>query len=195
MKKKLDVGEMTGGKSFGLSVSDDPLEVFSKIQAFIDFTTPSASTRYAHFAAQARCVHVIGTTGFSEKHFQKLSAAARHAVLIRAGNMSLGVNLLSQLAEKVAKALDEDFDVEILETHHRMKVDAPSGTALMLGEAVLIKSYDFAAVSIVQPFAYFHLVFISLVGILIFDERLSLNILVGSLIVICFTPAHVLSLI
>ena len=132
----LDVGEMTGGKSFGLSVSDDPLEVFSKIQAFIDFTTPSASTRYAHFAAQARCVHVIGTTGFSEKHFQKLSAAARHAVLIRAGNMSLGVNLLSQLAEKVAKALDEDFDVEILETHHRMKVDAPSGTALMLGEAV-----------------------------------------------------------
>ena len=66
----LDVGEMTGGKSFGLSVSDDPLEVFSKIQAFIDFTTPSASTRYAHFAAQARCVHVIGTTGFSEKHFK-----------------------------------------------------------------------------------------------------------------------------
>ena len=77
----LDVGEMTGGKSFGLSVSDDPLEVFSKIQAFIDFTTPSASTRYAHFAAQARCVHVIGTTGFSEKHFQKLEEIQNRAGL------------------------------------------------------------------------------------------------------------------
>ena len=131
-----DVGKMMGVKSLGILVSDDPLEVFSKIQAFIDFTTPSASVTYANFAAQARCVHVIGTTGFSEEHLKKLSAAARHAVIIRSGNMSLGVNLLSQLANKVAKALDEDFDVEISETHHRMKVDSPSGTALMLGEAV-----------------------------------------------------------
>ena len=80
-------------------------------------------------------MHVIGTTGLGEDDIAKLSAAARHATIIRAGNMSLGVNLLVQLTRKVAAALDEDFDIEIVESHHRHKVDAPSGTALMLGEA------------------------------------------------------------
>jgi 4-hydroxy-tetrahydrodipicolinate reductase len=86
-------------------------------------------------AAQARAVHVIGTTGLEEAHLTKLRAAARHAVIVRAGNMSLGVNLLVRLTQKVAAALDEDWDIEVVEAHHRMKVDAPSGTALMLGEA------------------------------------------------------------
>jgi 4-hydroxy-tetrahydrodipicolinate reductase len=80
-------------------------------------------------------VHVIGTTGLEAEHLAKLRAAARHAVIVRAGNMSLGVNLLVQLTRKVAAALDADWDVEVVEAHHRMKVDAPSGTALMLGEA------------------------------------------------------------
>jgi len=78
---------------------------------------------------------VIGTTGLSDEDIAALEPSSRHATIIRAGNMSLGVNLLTQLTKKVAAALDEDFDIEIVESHHHHKVDAPSGTALMLGEA------------------------------------------------------------
>ena len=130
-----DLGLCVGGSETGLIVSDDPLEIFARVQAVIDFTSPAATVEHAAFAAQARLVHVIGTTGLSDGNLAKISAAARHAVIIRAGNMSLGVNLLTLLTKKVAQALDEDFDIEIVETHHRHKVDAPSGTALMLGEA------------------------------------------------------------
>ena len=130
-----DVGEAMGGQAVGVTVSDDPVDVFAKAQAVIDFTAPAATVAFAELAAQARAVHVIGTTGLSEDDLAKLKAAARHAVIVRAGNMSLGVNLLVQLTKKVAAALDEDFDIEIIEAHHHHKVDAPSGTALMLGEA------------------------------------------------------------
>ncbi|RME17122.1 MAG: 4-hydroxy-tetrahydrodipicolinate reductase [Alphaproteobacteria bacterium] len=130
-----DVGEAMGGAPLGVTVTDDPLEAMARARAVIDFTAPAASVALAALAAQARAVHVIGTTGFTEDDLEKLSAAARHATIIRAGNMSLGVNLLVQLTKKVAAALDESFDIEIVEAHHRHKVDAPSGTALMLGEA------------------------------------------------------------
>jgi 4-hydroxy-tetrahydrodipicolinate reductase len=130
-----DLGICMGGHATGIIVSDDPLKVFAKSQAVIDFTSPAATVAHSVLAAQARAVHVIGTTGFDENHLAKLAAAARHCAIVRAGNMSLGVNLLMQLTKKVAKALDEDFDIEIVESHHRYKVDAPSGTALMLGEA------------------------------------------------------------
>ena len=80
-------------------------------------------------------MHVIGTTGFSSEQLKKLNAAGRHAVIVRAGNMSLGINLLVQMTKRFSHALSEDFDIEIVESHHKMKVDAPSGTALMLGEA------------------------------------------------------------
>ena len=86
-------------------------------------------------AAQARLVHVIGTTGMTEADIAALEPASRHAVIVRAGNMSLGVNLLVKLTKMVSAALDEDFDIEVIEAHHNRKVDAPSGTALMLGEA------------------------------------------------------------
>jgi len=130
-----DLGEAMGGTALGVSVTDDPLEAFAKAQAVIDFTSPAATVNFADLAAQARAVHVIGTTGLEDEHLKRLKAAARHAVIIRAGNMSLGVNLLTRLTQKVAAALDDDWDIEIVEAHHRMKVDAPSGTALMLGEA------------------------------------------------------------
>ncbi|MEH6359113.1 MAG: 4-hydroxy-tetrahydrodipicolinate reductase [Amylibacter sp.] len=133
-----DLGTAMGGAETGVIVSDDPLEVFAKSQAIIDFTSPDATVAHAALAAQARAVHVIGTTGFDTKHLAKLTAAARHCAIVRAGNMSLGVNLLVRLTQKVAAALDEDFDIEIVESHHRHKVDAPSGTALMLGEAAAI---------------------------------------------------------
>lgn len=130
-----DVGEAMGGAATGVSVTDDAVAAIAGAQAVIDFTTPEATVSFAELAAQARAVHVIGTTGLSEHDLAKLQAAARHAVVVRAGNMSLGVNLLVGLTRKVAAALGTDWDIEIVESHHRMKVDAPSGTALMLGEA------------------------------------------------------------
>ncbi len=130
-----DLGVAMGGTPIGLTVSDDPLEVFATAQAVLDFTVPAATVGFAALAAQTRAVHVIGTTGLSDNDLAKINAAARHAVIVRAGNMSLGVNLLAKITKTVAQALDEDFDIEIVETHHNQKVDAPSGTALMLGAA------------------------------------------------------------
>ncbi len=130
-----DLGTAMGGAACGITVTDDPLEAFAKAQGVLDFTSPEATVRFAGIAAQARAVHVIGTTGLEPAHLEKVAAAARHAVVVRAGNMSLGVNLMVKLTRMVAAALDEDFDVEIIESHHGRKVDAPSGTALMLGEA------------------------------------------------------------
>ncbi len=130
-----DVGLCMGGAALGVLVTDDPLEAFAVSQAVIDFTAPAATVEFAALAAQARAVHVIGTTGLEPQHYAKLDAAAHHAVIVQAGNMSLGVNLLTRLTQKVAAALDADWDIEIIESHHNRKVDAPSGTALMLGEA------------------------------------------------------------
>lgn len=130
-----DLGEAMGGTPLGLSVTDDPLEAMARAQAVIDFTAPAATLEFASIAAQARAVHVIGTTGMTDDDIAKLEPASRHCPQIRAGNMSLGVNLLVQLTRQVAAALDEDFDIEVIEAHHNRKVDAPSGTALMLGEA------------------------------------------------------------
>jgi 4-hydroxy-tetrahydrodipicolinate reductase len=130
-----DVGEAMGGAPLGVVVTDDPLEAFARAQAVIDFTTPTATVQFAALAAQARAVHVIGTTGLEAEHLRAITLAARHAVIVRAGNMSLGVNLLVRMTRLVAEALDADWDIEVVEAHHRMKVDAPSGTALMLGEA------------------------------------------------------------
>ena len=130
-----DLGEAMGTATRGITVETDPLEVFAKTEAVIDFTSPDATVAHNELAAQARCVHVIGTTGFSDDHLAAFTRASRHATIIRAGNMSLGVNLLTELTRKVAAALDVDWDIEVIESHHKHKVDAPSGTALMLGEA------------------------------------------------------------
>ncbi|MTJ05069.1 MAG: 4-hydroxy-tetrahydrodipicolinate reductase [Sediminimonas qiaohouensis] len=130
-----DVGTAMGGAALGVTVTDDAQGALADAQAVIDFTAPAATVEFAALAAQARAVHVIGTTGLSDDDLGHLSAAARHAPIIRAGNMSLGVNLLVQLTKRVAAALDDDFDIEVIEAHHNRKVDAPSGTALMLGEA------------------------------------------------------------
>jgi 4-hydroxy-tetrahydrodipicolinate reductase len=130
-----DAGELAGLGANGVPVTDDPVPVFARAEGVLDFTSPAATVAFAELAAQARIVHVAGTTGLSAEDEARLKAAARHAVVIRSGNMSLGVNLLAALVRKAAKALDEDFDIEILEMHHRHKVDAPSGTALLLGKA------------------------------------------------------------
>jgi 4-hydroxy-tetrahydrodipicolinate reductase len=130
-----DAGIALGGAPLGVVVTDDPLEAFARAQAVIDFTAPEATVDFAALAAQARAVHVIGTTGLEAEHLRRIALAAHHAVIVRAGNMSLGVNLLVRMTKLVAEALDADWDVEIVEAHHNRKVDAPSGTALMLGQA------------------------------------------------------------
>ncbi len=131
-----DAGEVAGLGNLGVAITDDPLSVFAKAQGVLDFTTPATTLNYAGLAAQARIAHIIGTTGLSVEDEEKIRAAARHATIVKSGNMSLGVNLLSGLIKKAAQALGpEDFDIEILEMHHKHKVDAPSGTALLLGEA------------------------------------------------------------
>ncbi|MCA1370549.1 4-hydroxy-tetrahydrodipicolinate reductase [Bradyrhizobium sp. BRP14] len=131
-----DAGEIAGLGPIGVPVTDKPLEAFLDAEGVLDFTSPATSVEFAALAAQARIVHVIGTTGCSAEDDAKILAAARHARIIRSGNMSLGVNLLGVLTEKAARALPAaGWDIEILEMHHKHKVDAPSGTALLLGEA------------------------------------------------------------
>ncbi len=131
-----DAGTLAGVGEIGVPITDDPLPVFARADGVLDFTTPAASIEFAGYAAQARIVHVIGTTGCSAADDAAIAAAARHATIVKSGNMSLGVNLLAVLVEQAAAALSaDDFDIEILEMHHRNKVDAPSGTALLLGEA------------------------------------------------------------
>lgn len=130
-----DVGELIGLPPLGVTVSDDPLTLFAAADGVIDFTRPEASVIYAALAAQARIVHVIGTTGFSDEDDARIFAASRHAAIVKSGNMSLGVNLLAALVKRVSRTLDDSFDIEIVEMHHNRKVDAPSGTAMLLGEA------------------------------------------------------------
>ncbi|PHR23473.1 MAG: 4-hydroxy-tetrahydrodipicolinate reductase [Hoeflea sp.] len=131
-----DAGELAGLGSNGVIVTDEALPVFAQAEGVLDFTAPAATLEFADLAAQARIVHIIGTTGMDESHESRLHAASRHARIVKSGNMSLGVNLLSVLVRQAAKALDaSDWDIEVLEMHHRHKVDAPSGTALLLGEA------------------------------------------------------------
>ncbi|MFT3988740.1 4-hydroxy-tetrahydrodipicolinate reductase [Aestuariivirga sp.] len=130
-----DMGTLAGIGPLGIEVTSDPLALLTRVDGIIDFTIPKATLELAALAAQARVVHVIGTTGIDEKGEAAIRAAARHARIVKSGNMSLGVNLLAALVKRAAATLGEDFDIEVLEMHHRHKIDAPSGTALMLGQA------------------------------------------------------------
>jgi len=130
-----DAGLLSGCGEMGVKINGDALKAIASADGILDFTSPTGSLELADLAAQARVVHVIGTTGFAPEDQARLEAAARHAVIIKSGNMSLGVNLLAAMVEKVAATLGTAYDIEIVEMHHRMKVDAPSGTALLLGQA------------------------------------------------------------
>ena len=130
-----DMGELAGIGTLDIAITDDPLSLFTHIDGIIDFTVPAATEALVELSAQARIVHVIGTTGIGEAGEAKIRAAARHARIVKSGNMSLGVNLLASLVRQVAAKLGEDYDIEVLEMHHKHKIDAPSGTALLLGQA------------------------------------------------------------
>lgn len=129
-----DAGELAGLEALGVSVTDDVAAALAGAEAIIDFTAPANSVALAKEAAKRGLVHVVGTTGCSEADDAAIRAAASAARIVKAGNFSLGVNVLLGLVKQAAAALP-GFDIEILEMHHNKKVDAPSGTALMLGEA------------------------------------------------------------
>jgi 4-hydroxy-tetrahydrodipicolinate reductase len=130
-----DAGELSGLGKNGVVLSSDSRTVLLKADGVIDFTVPAATRDLAAVAAQGGIVHIIGTTGFSDDDEAKIKAASAKAVIVKSGNMSLGVNLLAALVKRVAKTLDDEFDIEVLEMHHNRKIDAPSGTALLLGRA------------------------------------------------------------
>src|SRR6266567_3308287 len=130
-----DAGELAGLGANGVQVTAELAPLLAKADGLIDFTVPAATVAFADSVARSGRVHIIGTTGLSAADENLIAEAAKRAVIVKSGNMSLGVNLLAALTRRVAKALDEDFDIEILEMHHNKKVDAPSGTALMLGRA------------------------------------------------------------
>jgi len=130
-----DLGACLGAADMGLVVSDDAKATIAAADAVIDFTSPAATVVHADLAAQSGTAHIIGTTGMTDAELAAIAGSAQQTAIVRAGNMSLGVNLLTLLTRKVAAALDEDFDIEVIEYHHNQKVDAPSGTALMLADA------------------------------------------------------------
>jgi 4-hydroxy-tetrahydrodipicolinate reductase len=130
-----DAGLLAGCGQIGVEISGDPLRAIVGADGVLDFTSPESTVALATLAAQARIVHVVGTTGLQPQHHARLEAAARHAIIVQSGNMSLGVNLMAALVEKASRALGPEYDIEIVEMHHRHKVDAPSGTAFLLGQA------------------------------------------------------------
>jgi 4-hydroxy-tetrahydrodipicolinate reductase len=130
-----DAGELAGLGKNGITVAAEVEPLLEKADGLLDFTVPTATMVFAELTARKGLVHVIGTTGLSGENEKLIAQAAKRAVIVKSGNMSMGVNLLAALVKRVAKTLDDEFDVEILEMHHNKKVDAPSGTALMLGRA------------------------------------------------------------
>lgn len=142
----VDSGAAFGQAPNGVPVTCDIAAALADADVVIDFSRPEATVAMARAAAQAKVAHIIGTTGFSSDDLDEIAGAARETAIVRSGNMSLGVNLLAVLVERAAEALGPAWDAEIVEMHHRLKVDAPSGTALLLGEAVARgRSVDLAA--------------------------------------------------
>ena len=130
-----DIAVLLGLDKKPIYIGSDPLSLFQDSDVIIDFTAPAATVNHAKLAAETRTALIIGTTGLSDEDQMYINNAALMAAIVQAGNMSMGINLLVGITEKAAKILGESWDVEVLEMHHRKKVDAPSGTALMLGEA------------------------------------------------------------
>ena len=130
-----DCGVLAGLPENGIKLSADLWTLSANADGILDFTVPGATIANVAIAAERGLVHVIGTTGLSSSDDAVIKSVTQRAIVVKSGNMSLGVNLLAALVKRVAQSLDEGFDIEILEMHHKAKVDAPSGTALMLGEA------------------------------------------------------------
>jgi len=130
-----DLGTLVGADPLGIHVGDDPKALFEVSDAVIDFTVPAATRLHAQAASATGTAYVVGTTGLADDDQAEVIAAGKSAPVVQASNFSVGVNLLFALTKQVAATLDTDYDIEVLEMHHRHKVDAPSGTALSIGES------------------------------------------------------------
>ena len=130
-----DAGVLAGLPANGVELSADLWSMSANADGILDFTVPGATIANVAIAAERSLVHIIGTTGLSSSDDAVIKSVTSRAIVVKSGNMSLGVNLLAALVKRVAQSLDDSFDIEILEMHHRAKIDAPSGTALMLGQA------------------------------------------------------------
>lgn len=130
-----DIGTLAGLDALGVAVTDDAAALFAAADAVLDFTAPQATAAHAAFAAEHGTVLVTGTTGLEADQQAAIETAAGSVAIVQAPNFSVGVNLALALVEQTARLLDEDYDIEVVEMHHRHKVDAPSGTALGLGLA------------------------------------------------------------
>ena len=130
-----DLGALAGLGDIGLPAGDDPRALFAEVDVVLDFTAPAATTEHAALAAETGTGLIAGTTGLEPGQEAAIQSAAGKTAIMRAANMSVGVNVLLAITRQVAGLLDPDFDIEVLEMHHRHKVDAPSGTALALGQA------------------------------------------------------------
>ncbi|WP_025096042.1 4-hydroxy-tetrahydrodipicolinate reductase [Acinetobacter soli] len=131
-----DAGELAGIGSIGVKVAGSLSEVLKDCDVVIDFTAPVATEQHLQLCAEASVAMVIGTTGFSEQQKQLLNETATRTPVVYAANYSVGVNVSIKLLELASKVFGDSVDIEIIEAHHRHKVDAPSGTALMMGEAI-----------------------------------------------------------
>ncbi len=130
-----DAGELAGLGPNGIKVAADPAPLLDNADAVIDFTIPAATIVLAEIVAKRGLVHVIGTTGLTPDNDKLIDIAAQRSAIVKSGNFSLGVNLVAALVRRIARTLDQEFDIEIVEMHHNRKIDAPSGTALMFGRA------------------------------------------------------------
>jgi len=130
-----DSGVLAGLPANDVKLSADLWELSANADGILDFTVPAATIANVAIAAQRGLVHIVGTTGLSASDMAVIKSVTSRAIVVQSGNMSLGVNLLAALVKRVAQSLDENFDIEILEMHHKAKIDAPSGTAFLLGEA------------------------------------------------------------
>ena len=130
-----DAGELAGLGPSGLKITSDAAPLLKAADGLIEFTIPAATHAFLELTAAGGLVHIIGTTGHSAEEEKVIAEAASRAKIVKAGNFSMGVNLLVALTKRVAKTLDDAFDIEIVKMHHNKMVDAPSGTALMLGRA------------------------------------------------------------
>ncbi|HXI87750.1 MAG TPA: 4-hydroxy-tetrahydrodipicolinate reductase [Parvularculaceae bacterium] len=131
----VDMGRLAGLDPLGIEVESSAEAGLKRAGALIDFTRPEASIENARAAAEAGVADIIGTTGLTAEQESEIAALAKKIPIVRSGNMSLGVTLLAALVEEAAGRLSDDYDIEILDAHHRGKVDAPSGTAFMLARA------------------------------------------------------------
>jgi 4-hydroxy-tetrahydrodipicolinate reductase len=131
-----DIGELAGIGRIGISIGETVEKLMRDSDVVLEFTSPAATAEHAELAAGLGTAMVIGTTGLSPEQGERVRQAARQVPIVWAPNMSLGVNVMLSVVEEIARRLGSDWDVEIMEMHHRGKVDAPSGTALALGQAV-----------------------------------------------------------